>query len=256
MGKLPNYLICIALVCLSLQFSASSCSTQKVPLKAAIVDQLGTDYPNAQFIDNITNTLEDKGFTVSIIQGDEITVNFYRQLPTYGFRLIIIRVHSTAILEEGPSEGKTFLFTNEIYDKSKYIGYQLADMVRSGTVADDSPRYFSVSADLIAADSEGFYDQSFIIMMGCFSLYSPDMAEAFISRGALMYTGWDRSVKLDFVDDFTITLIENLCQEDITIEKALYRTVIEKKGFDPTYHAVFSYYPSEHGQYTLLGDAT
>jgi hypothetical protein len=254
MRKLPNYLICITLVCLSLPFSASSCSAQKVQLKAAIVDQLGTDYPNEQFIDSITDTLEDKGFNVSIIRGDDITVDFYRQLPTYGFRLIIFRVHSTVIPGKEPSTGQTFLFTNEIYDKSKYIGYQLADMVRSGTVADDSPRYFSVSSDLIAADSQGFYGQSFIIMMGCFSLYSPDMAEAFISRGALMYTGWDRSVKLDFVDDFTITLIGNLCQEDITIEQALYRTVVEKKGVDPTYHAIFSYYPSEYGHYTLLGD--
>jgi len=43
-------------------------------------------------------------------------------------------------------------------------------------------------------------------MMGFNSLYSADLEEAFIDRGALIYTGWNASVKLDFVDDFTMAL--------------------------------------------------
>jgi hypothetical protein len=76
------------------------------------------------------------------------------------------------------------------------------------------------------------------------------MAEAFISKGALMYTGWTDNVKLDFVDGFTISLINNLCLSEVSFKEALYKTASEK-GVDPSYKAVFSYYPTENENFSL-----
>lgn len=38
--------------------------------------------------------LEAAGFKVDIYEGKEVSVNFYRELPKYGYRLIIFRAHS------------------------------------------------------------------------------------------------------------------------------------------------------------------
>jgi hypothetical protein len=76
------------------------------------------------------------------------------------------------------------------------------------------------------------------------------MAEAFISHGALLYAGWTASMMLDFVDDFTMALIKNLCVKDTSFKTALYQTA-NQKGTDPTFGAAFSYYPTENENYSL-----
>lgn len=235
---------------LAVSCSAPS-SNLKTTLKAAIIDQLGSLYPNQFFIQEITGYLEDSGFSVTLISGDQINVDFYLKLPTYGYKLIIFRVHSTLIRGKEPLTGTTYLFTSEPYSKSKYVSQQLAEMVVPTRVGETSPQSFAVSSKFMSEFTQGQYNQSVIIMMGCNSLYSTDMSEAFISRGALLYTGWTANVKLDFVDDFTMALIKNLCVKGSSFKEALYRTA-GQKGATP-HKAVFSYYPSENENYDLLG---
>jgi len=62
--------------------------------RAVIVDQLSSFRENEAFITEVTGELEDYGFEVDLYQGDNITVDFYRQLPTHGYKLIIFRAHS------------------------------------------------------------------------------------------------------------------------------------------------------------------
>ena len=62
--------------------------------KAAIIDQLYCLEPNQVFIDETTEILEACGFEVDVWQGEEVTVNLYRELPKYGYELIIFRAHS------------------------------------------------------------------------------------------------------------------------------------------------------------------
>ena len=45
-------------------------------LKAAIIDQLYTSYPNQTFTNKITQYLENYGFQVDMYQGNDITINF------------------------------------------------------------------------------------------------------------------------------------------------------------------------------------
>ena len=149
--------------------------------KAAIIDQLGSLYPNETFIQDITQNLEKAGFTVTLIKGDQITVDLFQKLPTDGYKLIIFRVHSTAPPDKNLQPNRTFFFTNEPYSKSKYISHQLADRLLPARVDEDSPYYFSVSAEFMKDYCLGQYNRTVIIAMGCISLNSTDMAEAFIS---------------------------------------------------------------------------
>jgi hypothetical protein len=55
-------------------------------------------------VGNVTKELEDYGFEVDVYQGDNITVDFYRRLPTYGYRLIVFRAHSGLLAEDGVVE--------------------------------------------------------------------------------------------------------------------------------------------------------
>jgi hypothetical protein len=83
--------------------------------RAAIIDQLHTNYPNEDFTTQITQDLEDYGFKVDLYQGDDITVDLFRNLPAYNYKLIIFRGHSGAVLsnaQELESIIGTYLFTN------------------------------------------------------------------------------------------------------------------------------------------------
>ncbi len=75
-------------------FGACSTPNSEVESKAAIIDQLYDLQPNPAFIEQTTQYLQDYGFEVDLYQGDAVTVDFYRKLPTYGYKLIIFRVHS------------------------------------------------------------------------------------------------------------------------------------------------------------------
>ena len=69
---------------------------QGFPYKAAIVDHLSLTAPNQTFIQTATNTLKQAGYRVDYYSGEKVNVEFYRNLPTHGYGLIILRVHSTA----------------------------------------------------------------------------------------------------------------------------------------------------------------
>ncbi|UCD08098.1 MAG: hypothetical protein JSU79_07005, partial [Dehalococcoidales bacterium] len=61
-------------------------------LKCLIVDHLYNLQPNPEFIDHVTKEFEQVGFTVDVYRGDEITVDFYRQLPSHGYKVVLFRV--------------------------------------------------------------------------------------------------------------------------------------------------------------------
>jgi hypothetical protein len=94
------------------------------------------------------------------------------------------------------------------------------------------------------------FDDTVIIMMGCEGIYLPDLAEAFIDKGASAYLAWDASVNLDYVDEATPCLIRQLCSEKATIKEAVDSTMVDI-GPDPKYGAELQYYPSGTGDKTL-----
>ncbi len=244
-------LVIAAVVAIALLVSLSSDSHE---LKAAIVDQLYPTYPNPDFTTEVTQELESYGFEVDIYQGN-ITVDFYRNLPTHNYRLIIFRTHS-GLIGPSPEEVKgTYLFTNEPYELGKHKEEQLNDELAMAQVTEGSPVVFAIGPKFIANRMIGDFDNTVIIIAGCSCLHEtdPSLAEAFVAEGASVYLAWDGSVGLDYVDNATINLMQHLCateSDEMTVEQAVFQTYLEV-GPDPEYHAVLKYYPAHNGDKTL-----
>jgi hypothetical protein len=227
---------------------------------AAIIDQLSSLQENDDLIGNVTKELEDYGFEVDLFQGDNITVDFYRRLPTYGYKLIIFRAHSGILEQDGEVMLRTVLFTNEEYSESRYALEQVYGQLAMGRAHAGARMMFGITSGFVraegvigqATDMEGRFDDTVIIMMGCSGIAMEDMARAFVDKGAPIYLAWDRSVDLYYVDEATPYLIRQLCSEELTIREAVDNTM-DVIGPDPNYGAELRYYydPGSH-----IGDKT
>ena len=243
----------------------SSCSPQQVTptptpeepetRKAALVDQIALTNPNPDFTGQALAYLKEAGFSVDVYAGEEITIEFYRTLPAKGYKLILIRTHSTNILNENIPGGPVFLFTSEIYDKNRYVKEQLTNRIgRARLLYDDnSPLYFAIVSGFVRQDMRGRFDDTLIIIGGCQSLGTPDLAQAFIDRGALAVVGWNEWVDLSHNDQAILYLLRGLTVEKLTLEQAVRKTMNEI-GPDPTYDSILTYLTREGGTVTLWKD--
>ena len=155
------------------------------PKTAAIVDQLALTQPNPAFAEAATSTLEQAGYVVDYYPGEQVTVDFYRNLPTRGYDLIIFRVHSGLVEERDVETGQitpedyVSLFTGEPFSETKYV-----EEVAAGPlgVADygyeGSPRLFGIGPEFIRSRTRGKFDQTTVILMGCDGLKSDRTARA------------------------------------------------------------------------------
>ena len=218
--------------------------------RAAIVDQLYNLQPNEAFVANVTGELEGYGFAVDLHQGNNITVDFYRELATHGYKLIIFRAHSGLLGGGDFVIPKTVLFTNEVYSPDRYPTEQAFDRLLMGGPGSGQPVMFGITASFVTRSMKGEFDDTAIIIMGCGGIYLEDLAKAFVDKGASAYLAWDASVLLPYVDDATLYLIGQLCSENTTVEEAVDRTM-HVKGIDPEYEAELEYYPSGTGNKTL-----
>jgi hypothetical protein len=198
----------------------------------------------------MTRELEGFGFKVDIYYDDAVTVDLFRHLPDHGYKLIIFRVHSGLLGVDPKVTNRTWLFTNEIYSKTKYLNEQLTDQITYARTDEGSPWCFAISAKFITESLKKNFNNTAIVMMGCDCLHFTDMAQAFVDKGAAIYLAWDVSVMLGYVDDTTTSLVEKLCSDELTIEEAVYDTMREK-GPDPNLGAVLKFYPPQAAEKTL-----
>lgn len=219
-------------------------------LKCAIVDQLYIVEPNQVFIDYTTRTLEDFGFQVDIFQGEEITVDFYKKLPSYGYKLIIFRVHGGLLQNETGVGNTIWMFTSEPYSRLRYFIAQMRDQVRAAGTSYDTRPLFAISPRFVTDCMQGDFNDTVIINMGCAAFYNDELAKMYVNKGASAYLAWDVSVGLHYVDDTTMTLIEKLCSEELTISSAV-KTTMNEEGPDPNNNAFLYYYPPTNGDKTL-----
>ncbi len=219
-------------------------------LRCAIVDQLYTVEPNPTFIEQTTRELESFGFEVDVYQGDEVTVDFYRRLPTYGYKLIIFRVHAGLLQNEAGIGDKIWLFTSQPYNRMQYFIAQLRNQVRAAGISTNTTPLFAVSSKFVTDCMQGNFSDTVIINMGCAAFHSDEMAQAFIEKGASAYLAWDVSVGLHYVDDTTMTLVDKLCSKELAVAAAVSETMKEK-GPDPNNNAFLYYYPLASADKTL-----
>ncbi len=221
--------------------------------RAAIVDQLYILEPNPAFISEASRRLKSNGFEVDLWQGNDITVEFYRKLPSFNYKFIIFRIHSGILLsleEEGVTPlPATYLFTAENYTTTRYVTEQLTDKVSNALMVEDFPLVFAVNSDFIK-DTKGNYNNAVILAMGCESYSYDDMPPTFIDKGASAYLGWNHVVSLEYVDEVTLNLLGNLCAANMTLAQGIEKTMADC-GSDPYFESYLKYYPEESGDKTV-----
>jgi hypothetical protein len=242
------------------------------PPEVAIVDQLSSipGQQNPQFVNACINILNEGGLTWAYHKGEEVTVDFYRKLPSYGTSLIILRVHSAIMQTAKGIVSVLGLFTSEHYSVEAAKKYpedvndqRLVEAFFSEEERQQGISYFGIVPSFIEKSMEGTFKNTIIIMMGCEGLgyINPsthtrenytDMADAFVKKGAKVYIGWDAPVSVNHTDQATVYLLQRLISHERTIKEAVDQTNYEI-GSDPTYNSTLQYYPDtlEVQNYTI-----
>lgn len=218
------------------------------PRTAVIVDQLSLTFANPSFAETATATLEQAGYAVDYYPGDQVTVEFFRNLATYGYDLIILRVHSGLVEERDIATGNVTeteyvsLFTGEPYDETKHAEEVRAGPLGIATYYDGGPQYFGIGPTFIKSSMKGKFDDTTVILMGCDGLRSHETAEAFLDRGARAFVGWSGPVSAAHTDAATERLLEKLLIEGLPLANAVTQTAAEV-GPDPEYESTLLVHP-------------
>ncbi|UCH86347.1 MAG: hypothetical protein JSU97_07385 [Dehalococcoidia bacterium] len=209
--------------------------------RAVIVDQLSLSQPNPDFAASATDILEQADYAVDYFSGEQVTVDFYRNLPTHDYDLIILRVHSGIAEETDITTGETTqreyvsLFTGEPYRRDKYPNEPRGRLGKA-TYYEGAPPLFGIGPEFITHSMEGSFDKALIVLMGCDGLRSQRTAQAFLDKGASAFVSWTRSVSASHTDAATERLLEKLLVEELPVGDAVAQTAAEV-GPDPSYGA-------------------
>jgi len=209
--------------------------------KAVIADQLSLTQPNPDFVASATNILEQAGYAVDYYPGEEVTVDFYRELPTHDYDVVILRVHSGIAEETDITTGeKTMreyvsLFTGEPYRQDKYPQEPMGRLGMA-TYYEGAPPLFGIGPDFITYSMRGSFHDALIVLMGCDGLRSERTAQAFLDKGASAFVGWSESVSASHSDAAALRLLEKSVIEGLPVADAVAQTAAEL-GRDPSYGA-------------------
>lgn len=204
-------------------------------LKAVIVDQLSLTAPNETFIQTAATILTKANYAVDYYAREKVNVEFYRNLPTGEYDLIILRVHSALSVKE--ESENVALFSCEPYSEAKYAAERLRNEVVMVRYFEGSSEYLGISPNFVKNRMNGYFHDAVIVMMGCYGLTFTNMADAFIEQGAKAYIGWNWTVSSSHTDQTTIHILYHLTVKKQTIEQAVSESM-KKVGpdLDPTYN--------------------
>jgi hypothetical protein len=240
---------------------------QTAPPEAVLIDHLSFSSPpaNKTFIDQCRTILEGAGFSYTYHKGEEVTVDFYKNLPTYGYSLIILRVHSAVIKNAtGDPTNLIGLFTSEICNKTTESKYSFeitqGRLARARLFTENDTYYFGITPWFVKFSMVGNFKDTVIIMMGCEGLNKTSMADALVhERKARVYISWTGPVSISHTDQSTIQLLKSLLQK-----KQKIRNAVQEISRDPTWQwSRLYHYPNEGdedvGNYRIqnfIGDLT
>jgi len=205
-------------------------SISEIP-RAVIIDQLHNDIPNLEYQKNVTTYLTSAGYDVDLYTTDDITVNFYKKLPSLNYEFIVIRSHS---LGDGTVEESASLFTGEKYRMDRYMDEQFAGQVGKGVpylpkevetlgglevLRDET--YFVVGSKLVDELMVGTFPNSIIVLGGCETIEGTILADSLLQLGASEVIGWNGLVSSKDNDKVIMKLLENTLVNDVEIQQAV-----------------------------------
>jgi hypothetical protein len=262
---LPATLV-LAAVALLVIFTMGGQKAEVPELRAAIVDQLGLNEPDAEFVQSARSTLEQAGYTVDYYPPEQVTVDFYRSLPKQKYSLIVFRVHiarfdEASLTMDDPQRRQAmidafgqsvFLFTSEQYDSSKYSDdrqnlrlFQVRNLTGTGDT-----RYFGITPHFIVDSMQGDFSKTVVLLMGCDGLLFDGTAKAFVDKGAQAVVGWNSLVSGPHTDRATESLLQKLVPQKLSLGEAVKRTNSEVTP-EPAYNNALKIYPEKAADLVL-----
>ncbi len=221
------------------------------PPRAVIVDQLELTAPNPDFAKQATELLEAAGYEVDYVPGAEVTVDYYRELPSKGYEIVLLRAHAAGReLSDDEYGDDVSLFTSERVSATKYAKEQRERLVKGvGYNREQMERgelYFGIPSSFVQRSMKGDFGGATVVLMGCDVLRAQNMAEAFVDRGAGAVVGWDAPVSARHTDAGTLSMLRYLLVDELPVQEAAAAAMAEV-GPDPYYDSVFLSYPPEEG---------
>ncbi len=204
--------------------------------KAVIIDQLYDEIPNPDFQQNATEYFKTAGYDVDIYNTKDITVDFYKELPSMDYEFIVIRSHATAFYFKYASEA---LFTGEKYSPKKHSVDQLSGHIGPAAplnVAEinkmskdivDSQTYFVFGSKFVDEKMVGKFPGSVIVLAGCYTTSSELLSQSLIDRGASVVVGWDNTVRVDQSDKVILAFLEKMLVNGEVVPQAVNSVTFE-----------------------------
>ncbi len=194
--------------------------------KAALIDELSVNFEDPYFINNVTGSLKQAGYTVDYYAPDRTTVGLFRELASKNYGLVIVRSHTG---------GGQSIVTSEPYSQTTHDYEQLIDRVGAGTIA--GANYFTITPLFVRHEMQGRLPDSIVVLMGCSSLnIGNEMAQAFLDRGAGFIVGWNGVVTAAHTDLETMALVDSIAQG-----KTVPAAVSIASTPDPVYNSQLAY---------------
>lgn len=212
----------------SLQITEQNNESDITELRAAILDGLHSTRPNSAFTETLTRTLEEARFSVSLYQGQSVTINLLKNVRDYD--LLILRLHSGIHTDRW-----LYIFSGEPYTESKYVADQLSGAVREAyTFDEDEAPFFALNSAYLGINALDSLEDTTIILMGCNATGDSYSIQRLIERGAKAYLAWNGYVDISYTDAATIRLIEAIYSQGLSLNKAV-DIIAEEIGPDPIY---------------------
>jgi len=200
--------------------------------KAVIIDQLYRDIPNEPYHKKVKEFLMQAGYEVDLVTTEDITVDFYKQLPSMNYEFIVIRSHALAIYGDKPS---SWIFTGEMYSDKKHTFDTMSGILSPGVpffINEDlerqmnyseaaKQRHFMIGSKLIDESMEGTFPGSIIVLGGCETMAYSHLADSFIARGASLVVGWNELVELRDNDNTIMLLLEEMLVNGLEVDDAV-----------------------------------
>jgi len=204
--------------------------------KAAIIDQLNDQIPNPYFQQNATQYFETAGYQVDLFTTKDITVDFYKELPSMDYEFIVIRTHAISNTALSVSE---YLFTSEKYSPEKYsvdqlsghvaqaVPYATSEIERMSLENLKNQTYFVIGSEFVDDKMVGKFPDSVIILGGCDTIKRGLLSKALLDRGASAVIGWDDTVLSTKNDKVILALLEKMLVNGELVPEAVSSVTFE-----------------------------
>ena len=214
------------------------------PFKAALVDEVSATNPDPYLTVNVTNALKRVGYAVDYYGPKNVTVDLFKNLPSMGYGIIILRDHST-----GLTGNVIALVTSEPFVPGKYLSEQQAGLVVEARLGSSDTTYFSITPTFVREAMAGTFPNTVLVVTGCAGLANSEMAQAFVARGAEVYISWDQIVLANQSDGGAILLVQSMTAGHRVDDSVASAT--ENAPSSPLYSSQLKYYPTEKGGVVL-----